>query len=310
MDLGKFNKTIGFDYNIDNKNYTKYNITNKTNPINNIHKYVDNYDSISNNDNKIIFWSDVTDESCKELISNIKLVETRLNDLKNNYNISDSNLPNIEIYINSPGGSVHDILAVVDYILTSKFKFTSIIEGCAASAATLLSVVCDTRKMHQNAMVLIHELSSGYYGKMSEMSDSIKCLNKIMDIIIKIYREHTNVSVNSLKEILKHDIYWSSEEAKTFCIIDEIIPVIKLPKFTRYNNRYTISQKDLNLCSLNLKRKQGECDNNTASIFNLLNSTENSTENIKENNDKNHDDIDNCDDKKNKKYNKSKKQKK
>lgn len=253
MHLGKFNKTIGFKYNMveqkpKNGEGSSSNFPFLSKPKND-NTYFDS--------NKIRFWDEVNDESCRYLIENIKDVEYRLDELSKSYSIPFENLPSIEIYINSPGGSVHDALAVVDHIQSSKYKFTSIIEGCAASAATIISTVCDERKIYSNAMVLIHELSSGCYGKMFEMNDNMNSLKKLMDIIIKIYTENTNVSVESLKQILKHDIYWTAEEAIKFGIVDSIIENVKTPRYTT-SKRYKISEKDLESCVISMQEKNKE----------------------------------------------------
>jgi len=227
-----------------------------------------------NDFNYIRFWSEVTDESCKTLIENIIEVEERLDYMARNYNIKFEDLPSIELYINSPGGSVHDALAVVDYIQSSKHKFTSIIEGCAASAATLISVVCDKRKIRQNAMVLIHELSSGCYGKMFEIDDSINSLKKVMDIIVKIYRENTKVQLNSLKEILKHDLYWTVDEAIQFGIVDEIIKSNKKIKYNDIKDEFVISKEELDEGLLKIKdAKENSKDSKSSknSIIDLIN---------------------------------------
>lgn len=209
--------------------------------------------------NKIYFWDDVTDSSCENLISSIKQVEQSLTHLMEEFNLPFDNLPSIEIYINSPGGCVHSAMAVIDYIQASRFKFTSIIQGCAASAATLISVVCDNRKIYRNSMVLIHELSSGAYGKMFEINDYVNGLRKLMDCIINIYVENTNVSIVSLKKTLKQDIFWSAEEALKLGIVDEIIKPLKTIKYIR-SKKYVISDDDLQNGALKLQQNENAMD--------------------------------------------------
>ena len=148
-------------------------------------------DERNDNTNKIYFWEDVDIDTCKKLIENIQTVENNLLDVSKNYNIPFESLPAIEIYINSSGGSIHDAFAVIDYIKSSKFKFTSIIQGHAASAATIISTVCDNRKIYESGYVLIHQISSGVVGKITEMTDEINTCKKIMDKLIQIYRGKT-----------------------------------------------------------------------------------------------------------------------
>lgn len=210
---------------------------------------------ISVNNFKIRFWTDVNNDSCKELIEHIIELEDKLDDLSGNFPVSANDLPSIELYINSPGGTVHDALAVVDHIQASKYNFVSIIEGSAASAATIISVVCDKRKIYKNAMMLIHELSSGIRGRMSFMQDDIYCCKKLMNIINNIYMGHTKISSDSLNDVLKRDIYWSADEALEIGLVDEIININKKPKFSKNKQRYIINNNNLDKCSLKLPVK-------------------------------------------------------
>lgn len=212
----------------------------------------------SENYNKIQFWENVDDDTCEELINNIKEVEDKLTDLHKNYNIPFEHLPPIEIHINSSGGSVFAALAVVDYIKSSKFKFTSIIEGYAASAATFISCVCERRLITEHSMILIHQLSAGVIGKMAEMVDEINVCHKLMNVIIKMYREHTNIDVNSIKLIMSRDIFWNAEESLHLGIVDEIIKPIKTVRRICKTTHFKISSAELEKGTLNIKRTRDD----------------------------------------------------
>lgn len=234
--------------------------------------------NVTQNNNKIKFWTEVNDDSCKELLESCMEVEKKLLEFGLHYNIPQSSLPPIELYINSPGGSVHSALAVVDHIQSSKFKYVSIIEGCAASAATLISTVCDERKITHNGMMLIHELSSCNYGKMFEMEDSMNSLRKLMEIIYTIYRENTRVNLHDLKKILQHDIFWTAEEALEFGIVDEIIQRTKRPRYENNRHTFRISDNELRQGALKLEKnkKQNKHPLNFMDLFNVINMPEDS----------------------------------
>ena len=70
----------------------------------------------------------------------------------------DLNIKNIPIYlhINSFGGSLYDAYAALDTIKNLRVPIYSVIEGCAASAGTIISVVCNKRFIGENAHMLIH----------------------------------------------------------------------------------------------------------------------------------------------------------
>ena len=129
----------------------------------------------------------------------------------------------IKLHINSVGGEVKDAMVIVDLIKTSKVPIHTIIEGEAASAATLISVVGKRRFIHKNANMLIHQISSGFWGKMMEIEDEIKNLNLYMDKLILIYKNNTNLEEKKLNKMLKKDILWSSKTCLKFGLVDEII---------------------------------------------------------------------------------------
>ena len=129
----------------------------------------------------------------------------------------------IKIHINSYGGSVFAALSAVDYIKNSKIPVESIIDGCAASAATLLSVVADHRSMHRNSCMLVHQLSGHMWGKFQEMQDDMQNSEMLMKKIKDIYKQHTRIPEDVLEEILKHDLWWDAETCLKYGLVDEII---------------------------------------------------------------------------------------
>lgn len=131
--------------------------------------------------------------------------------------------PPIKLHINSYGGSVFAGLAAVDYIKNSKVPIHTVIDGCAASAATLMSCVAEKRYMHRNACMLIHQLSGLMWGKFQEMQDDMQNSEMLMEKIKNIYREHTKIPKRELDNILKHDIWWEAEKCLQYGLVDELI---------------------------------------------------------------------------------------
>ena len=131
--------------------------------------------------------------------------------------------PPIFIHIKSYGGCVFSAISTVDLIKTSISPVHTIIEGYAASAATMISIVGKKRFIHKNAHMLIHQMSSGFWGKMEEIKDEIKNLNNLETVITDIYKDNTNIPDSKYKKILKHDIWWSSKRCKKYNLVDEIL---------------------------------------------------------------------------------------
>jgi len=131
--------------------------------------------------------------------------------------------PPIKMHINSYGGSVFAGLSAVDYILNSKIPVHSIIDGCAASAATLMSVVAEKRFMHRHACMLVHQLSGLMWGKFQEMQDDMQNSEMLMEKIKNIYKQYTKIPKKEMDNILKHDIWWEAEKCLEYGLVDELI---------------------------------------------------------------------------------------
>lgn len=104
-----------------------------------------------------------------------------------------------------------------------EIKFHSIVEGRAASAATLISVTADKRFITEYGYMLIHQLGSFSFGKYNEIKDDVSNLDTLMERIKQIYRKHAKVPNDQLDEILKHDLYWDANTCKKYKLIDTIL---------------------------------------------------------------------------------------
>lgn len=176
-------------------------------------------EKITKENNHIYFYSEVNRNSIFQLTSLIKKVEKDCLNVSQNYSVEP---PKIYLHISSFGGSVFDALTAIDVITSCKVDVYTIIDGASASAGTLISVVGKKRYIRPNAYMLIHQLSSGCWGKMNELEDDFKNNKNIMKKIKKIYKENTKVPKEQLKDILKHDLWWDSEICLKYSLVDEI----------------------------------------------------------------------------------------
>ncbi len=140
------------------------------------------------------------------------------------HSIITKNAPaNIYLNIQSYGGSIFSGLSAMDMILKSEIDIVTIVDGCAASAATLLSVAGSTRYIKEHSYILIHQLSSIFWGNYEQLKDDMENSDKFMKMIKEIYKEHTKIPMKKLKEILKHDLWFTAKEALQYGLVDDII---------------------------------------------------------------------------------------
>ena len=170
--------------------------------------------------NRIYFYSEVTRTKILEL--NRSIVKLG-NQFKTSSDLLGNDPAHIKLHINSYGGSVFAGFSAVDYIRNSKVPVTSIIDGCAASAATIMSVVAQERLMHENSFMLIHQLSSMMWGKYAALKDDMINNDLLMAKIKGIYENHTKIPKKELDKLLSHDLWWDAKKCLRYGMIDGII---------------------------------------------------------------------------------------
>jgi ATP-dependent Clp protease protease subunit len=132
----------------------------------------------------------------------------------------------ITIILNSPGGSVIEGFALQDFLEELKGRghhLTIVVRGYAASMGGILLQAGDKRIIGKNAYVLIHEISSGNVGKLSEMEDELKFLNKLAGRALDILSSKSTMSKEQIKRKWKYKDWWlDSDEAVRLGFADEI----------------------------------------------------------------------------------------
>lgn len=175
--------------------------------------------NIDSSGNHIYFYEDINALTILKLNKLIRDLSTALEMQARN----GLEAPCLYIHINSGGGSIFDAFAAVDTIRTCSVKVVTIVEGYAASAATLISLAGDMRFIHNHSHMLIHQLSSSFWGKHNEFQDEMQNLNALMKIIKDFYGKNTLIPIKNIDEILKHDIYLSSGQCVALGLVDGII---------------------------------------------------------------------------------------
>jgi len=128
------------------------------------------------------------------------------------------------LYINSPGGVVTAGLAIYDTMQYLKHPINTICIGQAASMSALLLAAGRKGKRYAlpNSRIMIHQGSGGFRGNTPDVLIQVKELETLVDKITKLLAKHTGQDVEKVRRDSERDRFMSSEEAKTYGIIDEI----------------------------------------------------------------------------------------
>jgi len=166
------------------------------------------------NDSIIFLNDEINDNTLTDLIIRMRsLLQNR----------EDKKAP-VNLMINSPGGDVHEMLGIIDYIESLEVPVNTICRGRAFSAAAII-LACGTgsRMMSKRSTVMFHQSSSFLGGKMSDISAYLDNVKNIEKTIYDILADKTNKDQVWWKDNMKSDLYLTAEQLKEYNVIDTII---------------------------------------------------------------------------------------
>ena len=131
----------------------------------------------------------------------------------------------IHVYINSPGGSVYDALAIYDTMNFVKADVQTVGIGVQASAAAFLlsSGAKGKRFILPNSTVMIHQPSSGTRGKVTDQEIDLKESLRVKNLLEEIMGKNTGQKKAQIHEDMERDRWMTADEAKKYGIVDDII---------------------------------------------------------------------------------------
>jgi len=131
----------------------------------------------------------------------------------------------INLYVNSPGGSVTAGLAIYDTMQFVKCDVTTYCVGQAASMGAVLLAAGATGKRYAlpNARIMIHQPWGGVQGQASDISIQAKEILRLRDTLNGILAFHTGKSVDAISKDTERDFFMSAEECKNYGLVDEVV---------------------------------------------------------------------------------------
>lgn len=134
----------------------------------------------------------------------------------------------IDLFINSPGGSVFDGLAIYNSLRQHKATVNVTVMGVAASAASFIAMAGDKISMPDNTFMMVHNPMGVVCGNAEEMRDTAEVLDKLAASLIGIYVARTGKSEAEIKALLDDETYMTAKEALDLGFADEVTPGMKI----------------------------------------------------------------------------------
>lgn len=164
---------------------------------------------------KIFLCGNVDSVHVNELIKQIMYLDS----------VSDNE--EITLYINSPGGSVQDGLALYDALRLVKAPIRTVTTGMAASMGAILFLAGDKREMLPHSKLMIHDPSFSSLDvsgkKSAEVQHLLDDLNKCRELTASIIAKRSNKSIEEVYEATKNDTFYTAEEALEWGLATAII---------------------------------------------------------------------------------------
>ena len=131
----------------------------------------------------------------------------------------------IQIYINSPGGSVTAGLAIYDTMQFVKNDIVTYCIGqCASMGAHLLAAGTRGKRFAlPNARIMIHQPSGGAQGQATEIEITFKEIQRLKDNLAATFAKHTNQPLKKVVKDMDRDFFMSAEEALEYGIVDKVL---------------------------------------------------------------------------------------
>lgn len=164
-------------------------------------------------DRNIYLSGEINTKSTSEVIT--KLMATITNITNQACVIRDYEIGHINLFIQSQGGSIHDMWALIDLMMSSPIPIYTYAVGLTASAALKIFLAGAVRFVMPNSVLMYHELSAGNSGKLQNVTEWQDYLEKEQEKVEKFVRMRTHLKPKKLKEIKekKLDYYIYPDEA-------------------------------------------------------------------------------------------------
>jgi ATP-dependent Clp endopeptidase proteolytic subunit ClpP len=137
--------------------------------------------------------------------------------------LNDLDAAEIEVHLNTPGGDVFDAIAMHNALREHPANVTTVVDGQAASAGSFLFQAGDTRIMHDNTQLMIHDAMTGGFGNQQDLLELAEILDNVSNIIAGIYASRSGEDTETWRTRMRAETRYGAQEALEAGLADEII---------------------------------------------------------------------------------------
>lgn len=136
--------------------------------------------------------------------------------------LKDLAVDRIDVHLNSPGGDAWDGIAIYNTLRDHPATVHVVVDGIAASAASVIAMAGDTVRMNRGAQLMIHDAWGLVVGNASDMTDAARMFDKLSDAMAGIYAARAGGTTTVWREAMAAESWYSAQEAVDAGLADEL----------------------------------------------------------------------------------------
>ena len=171
--------------------------------------------------NRVYFYNEVSVQTVLKLSKTLRIIENKMLKFQIDYQLKDP--PTIYLHIQSTGGDAYAGLSAMNTIENIKVPVITIVDGYVASAATFILFGGSERWMQKNSSLLIHQIRTEFWGRFEELKDDMKNSTTLMEDIIRIYTEKSEIPKKKLNRIMKRELNLDASTCAKYNIVHKIL---------------------------------------------------------------------------------------
>lgn len=134
--------------------------------------------------------------------------------------IAALDVESMTVHINSPGGAAWDGITIMNALRAHKATVNVVVDGLAASAASMIAMAGDTVTMNRGSQMMIHDASGGAYGNAQDLESTAAVLHKLSDSAADIYAARAGGTREDWRAVMQAETWYTAEEAVTAGLAD------------------------------------------------------------------------------------------
>lgn len=172
-------------------------------------------------ENHIFFYSDIFPSSCMRLAKVLHETAIKQRYVKAAQGLKNTNP--IHLHLHTYGGSIAAAFGCADQIKLSRVPIITIVEGCVASAGTIISMAGQERWMTRHSFMLIHQVQGFTWGDLDSIKDTVSYYDQLFNQLVTFYTDNSTMSEKDIRKLLERESWLDAPTCLKYGMVDKVL---------------------------------------------------------------------------------------